>query len=159
VRNDRSWAMVTALPAEQVTALVRLKTGSLALATSNPGRVFALEAAPGTRGTFVSRPKDTETVSSWGRLRWEAQQAAGTEIQIQPRSGNTATPDATWTDWSAPYAKSEGEAITSERARFLQVKVTLTGRSGATPVLDSMTAAYLPRNLRPTVQSITVHPP
>jgi len=159
VRNDRSWSMVSALPAEQVTALLRLKSGSLALATSNPGRVFALEAAPGTRGTLVSKAKDTETVSSWGRLRWEATQPAGTEIQIQTRSGNTATPDSTWTEWSAPYAKAEGEAITSERARFLQIKVTLTGKSGATPVLDSVAVAYLQRNLRPQVQTITVHPP
>jgi hypothetical protein len=159
VRNDRSWSMVAGLPAEQVTALLRLKSGGLALATSNPGRIFALEAAPGTRGTLVTKPKDTDTVSSWGRLRWEAQQPAGTEVQIQTRSGNTASPDATWTDWSAPYAKADGEAITSERARFLQVKVTLAGKGGATPVLESITTAYLQRNLRPTVQSINVHPP
>jgi hypothetical protein len=159
VRNDRSWSMVTALPAEQVTALLRLKSGNLALATSNPGRVFALEAAPGTRGTLVAKPKDTDTVSSWGRLRWEAQQPPGTEVQIQTRSGNTATPDSTWTDWSPSYAKAEGEPITSERARFLQIKVTLTGKSGTTPVLESIAAAYLQRNLRPTVLSINVHPP
>ena len=43
--------------------------------------------------------------------------------------------------------------MTSERARFLQVRATLVGKDGATPVLDSVTAAYLQRNLRPQVQS------
>ena len=35
----------------------------------------------------------------------------------------------------------------------------LTGASGASPVLTSVTAAYLPRNTRPVVDSVTVHPP
>ena len=39
-----------------------------ALVTSNPARVFALDATLATEGTFVSKVKDTETVSSWGRL-------------------------------------------------------------------------------------------
>jgi hypothetical protein len=49
--------------------------------------------------------------------------------------------------------------VTSEPARFLQVKATLIGNPGASPVLDSVTAAFLQRNLRPQVQSVTVHPP
>jgi hypothetical protein len=35
----------------------------------------------------------------------------------------------------------------------------LSGNRGATPVLSAVTLAYLPRNARPTVASITVHPP
>jgi hypothetical protein len=31
--------------------------------------------------------------------------------------------------------------------------------TSASPVLTSVTAAYLPRNLRPSISSITVHPP
>src|SRR5262249_7522292 len=34
-----------------------------------------------------------------------------------------------------------------------------TGTKSASPVLTSLSAAYLQRNLRPTVRSITVHPP
>jgi hypothetical protein len=55
--------------------------------------------------------------------------------------------------------RPEGDAVTSERARFLQVKVTLHGSDGASPVLESVSAAYLQRNLRPQMQSITVHAP
>jgi hypothetical protein len=37
--------------------------------------------------------------------------------------------------------------------------VALAGGGGQTPVLDTVTAAYLQRNLRPQIQAVTVHPP
>jgi hypothetical protein len=159
IRNDRTWAMVSSFPAEQVTALFRGAADSVALASSNPGKVHVLEAAAGARGSFTSKVKDTDTVSAWGQVRWEATVSSGSEIQMQTRSGNTATPDSTWSDWSPPYVRGGGEAVASERARFLQVKATLVGKDGNSPILDSITAAYLQRNLRPQVTSITVHPP
>ncbi len=159
VRADRSWTMVTSFPAEQVTNLVRAKTGEVFLATSNPGRVHVLGAAAGTRGTFTSKARDTDTVSSWGRVRWEAELPPGTEIQVQTRSGNTATPDSTWSAWSAPYTNHQGTPIASEPARFLQLRTVLVGQQGRSPLLDTLVAAYLQRNLRPQIQSITVHPP
>jgi hypothetical protein len=158
VRDDRTWSMIATLPAQQVTALLRGPGGATLLATSNPGKVFELGGA-GARGTFTSKVKDTETVSSWGRLAWEASLPAGAEVQVQTRSGNTGTPDSTWSDWSAPYARKDGDPITSQAARFLQVKVVMAGKDGGSPVLDSVSAAYLQRNLRPQVQSVTVHPP
>ncbi len=159
VRDDRSWDMVSRLSAEQITAIGRGPTGSVVLASSNPGRVYALDAGSGKTGTFVSKVKDAETVSSWGRLSFEGAIPAGAEIRVQTRSGNTSSPDATWSDWSPAYLHKEGDAVTSEAARFLQVKATLSAKPGVSPVLDSITAAYLQRNLRPQVQSVTVHPP
>ena len=35
----------------------------------------------------------------------------------------------------------------------------LTGRAGASPTVDAVSAAYLQRNLRPVLRPITVHPP
>ncbi len=159
LRADRTWTMVTSFPAEQVTSLVRAKTGEVFLATSNPGKVHALEAAPGTKGTFTSKARDTDTVSSWGRVRWEGELPPGTEVQVQSRSGNTATPDSTWSAWSAPYTDRQGTPIASEAARFLQLRATLLGKQAHSPVVDTLVAAYLQRNLRPQIQTITVHPP
>jgi hypothetical protein len=81
----------------------------------------------------------------------------GTRIEISTRAGNTRTPDDTWSEWSAPYAAAEGSPITSPKARYLQWRAVLTG-DAATPVLTSVSAAYLQRNIRPRVESITVHP-
>jgi hypothetical protein len=159
VRDDRSWTMVASFASEQVTALVRGEGSETLLATANPGRMHGLAASTGTQGTFISTPKDTDTVSSWGRLRWEAAAPAGTSVEVQTRSGNTGTPDTTWSPWSSAHKQSAGVSITSEKARFLQLRAVLSGRDGVSPLLDSLTAAYLQRNLRPELASITVHAP
>src|SRR5260370_22481726 len=56
----------------------------------------------------------------------------------------------------------QGSEIASPKARYLQWRAVLMGSEGSQgpgPVLTSVTAAYLQRNLRPQVRSITVHPP
>jgi outer membrane protein assembly factor BamB len=158
VGHDGGWTLVARLPAEQVTGLVRASAEGAALVTSNPARLFTLDATVATQGTFVSKVKDTETVSTWGRLSWEGTAPPGTEVRLETRAGNTATPDATWTDWSPPATRPAGEPIRSEKARFLQIRVTLARRAEATPTVEAVAAAYQQRNLPPTVRSVTVHP-
>lgn len=143
--------------ARQVTALLREKSGRIVGATSNPGKVFSLSPAPARRGTYESDVLDAGTVASWGAIRWRASGRTG-QIEVSTRSGNTATPDETWSAWSTAYTERDGEQIESPKARYLQFRATLSSDSGAGPVLTSVTAAYLPRNLRPEVVSITVHP-
>ena len=163
--------LVTRVAARQITSLLRDPSGRIVGATSNPGKLFALEAGAARRGTYESDVRDAGTVASWGVIRWRANgRAAG--VEIATRSGNTATPDETWSGWSKPYAEAKGEQITSPNARYLQWRAVLTGEGSTTssgnggraadpasPVLTSVTAAYLPRNLRPEVSAITVHPP
>lgn len=158
VGDDGRWALVATLPAEQVTALARTSPGGVVLVTANPARVFSLDATLAAEGTFISKVKDTETVSSWGRVSWEGTAPPGTEVRVQTRAGNTATPDSTWTDWSPAASRGEGEPIRSEKARFLQLRLTLAGKAGASPTVEAVAAAYQQRNLPPVVKSITVHP-
>jgi hypothetical protein len=82
----------------------------------------------------------------------------GGRIELYTRSGNTSSPDDTWSSWAGPYKNPEGGEIASPKARYLQWKAELSGRQG-NPVLTSVTAAYLPKNARPEITSITVHPP
>jgi hypothetical protein len=144
--------------ARQVTALLRDRSGRILLATSNPGKVLALSSSPARKGTYESDIRDAGTVASWGALRWRASGRRG-QVQIVTRTGNTATPDETWSAWSEPYTAAEGEQITSPNARYLQWRATLTSEGSDGPVLTSVTTAYLPRNLRPDIVSVTVHPP
>jgi hypothetical protein len=83
----------------------------------------------------------------------------GTKVEIFTRTGNTRTPDEAWSDWAGPYANADGSAITSPKARYLQWRAVLTGTSSAAPALTSIASAYLPRNIRPQVVQVTVHPP
>ena len=143
--------------AQQVTGFARDAKGNIIYATSNPGKVFRLSPQRASEGTYTSLVRDAQTVADWGTLSWRASVPAGSRIDVFTRSGNTATPDDTWSPWSGPYAASNGEEIKSPNARYLQWKAVLNGKAG-TPVLTSVSAAYVQRNLRPKVTSLTVHP-
>jgi hypothetical protein len=144
--------------AQQVTAFHRDGRGRLYYATANPGKVFRLSSERAARGTYESEPRDAQMVSTWGALSWRASVPAGDRVELYTRSGNTAVPDETWSEWSAPYTNADGSPITSPKTRYLQWRAVLTGK-GDGPILTSVRAAYLQRNLRPEVQSVTVHPP
>lgn len=156
VQDDRQVFLHTGVDARQITRLIAPSSGGPAvMATANPGRVIALGPAAQSPATYVSPVRDTKSASSWGTIRWEA--AGG--VKLLTRSGNTDKPDETWSDWAGPHSDANGAAITSPAARFLQWKAVLTsGGTQPAPKLTSVTIAYLPRNSRPSVGSITVHP-
>lgn len=144
---------------QQVTTILPERDGRMLFATSNPGKLLRLSASKADRGTYTSDVRDAQTVAAWGTIRWRAQIPAGSRVDISTRSGNTRTPDETWSDWAPAYTNQAGSAISSPRARYLQWRAILTGARGESPLLTSVSAAYLPRNLRPRVTSITIHPP
>ena len=144
--------------AQQVTAFYKDPAGRLYYATANPGKLFRISPDRAARGTYESDVRDAQMIATWGSLSWRGTASAGNKIELFSRAGNTETPDETWSAWSAAYVNALGSPITSPKARYLQWRAVLTGK-GDGPVLTSVTAAYLQRNLRPQVRSITVHPP
>ena len=149
--------LVTRVPAQQATMIARTADRTY-VATANPGTLMSIAATRAARGTFESDVKDARLVSTWGVVSWRAAAPPGTKVEVFTRSGNTRTPDEAWSEWSAAYPNAEGSQITSPKARYLQWRAVLTGTSSATPVLTSLSSAYLPRNIRPQVTSLTVHP-
>jgi hypothetical protein len=149
--------LLTRVPAQQVTAFTDLGT-SLVFATSNPARLYRLGRGAATAGTYLSPVQDAGTGAAWGLIRWRAVVPEGARLAVATRSGNTPNPDETWSEWSRPYDRADGEPIASPRARYLQWRAEFAAKA-AGPELVSVTAAYLPRNARPHVSGITVHPP
>jgi hypothetical protein len=143
--------------AQQVTGFARDAKGNVIYATSNPGKIFRLSPQRASEGTYTSLVRDAQTVADWGTLSWRASVPSGARVDVFTRSGNTATPDDTWSVWSGPYTMPSGEEIKSPNARYLQWKAVLAGKPNS-PVLTSVSAAYVQRNLRPKVTSLTVHP-
>jgi hypothetical protein len=144
--------------AQQVTTFYRDPRGRLYYATANPGKLFRLTSDRAPRGTYESETRDAEMIATWGAISWHATVPAGSRVELYTRSGNTETPDDTWSAWSSAYSNAEGSSIGSPKSRYLQWRAVLTGKADG-PVLTSVTAAYLQRNLRPLVRSVTVHPP
>jgi hypothetical protein len=151
-------ALLTRAEAQQVTAFARDQKGRVLLATANPGKVFRLSPDHAEQGTYESEVKDARTVATWGTISWRASVQGGSRVDVFTRSGNSGTPDDTWSAWAGPYTDANGSPITSPKARYLQWKAVLSGKDSG-PVLTSVTAAFLPRNVRPEVTSITIHPP
>jgi hypothetical protein len=150
--------LVTQAAAQQITGFARDQKGNVYYATSNPGKVFRLSPQRSAQGSYTSSVRDAQTVADWGTLSWRAAVPSSARVEVFTRSGNTAAPDDTWSAWAGPYDHPDGEEIRSPNARYLQWKAVLAGK-GAGPVLTSVTAAYLQRNLRPEITSVTVHPP
>jgi hypothetical protein len=155
VANQKA-QLLTGVDAHQVIRLLAGAGGHLAaFATANPGRVVTVGDALQSPASYISPVRDTRSASTFGTIRW---QATGT-VTLQTRTGNTEKPDETWTDWSGLYTHADGEPMTSPAGRFVQWKAVLTNGAGPAPQLTSVTLAYLPRNSRPVVSAITVHPP
>jgi hypothetical protein len=76
----------------------------------------------------------------WGTLTAAADTPSGTALTIQTRSGNSATPDASW---SAYQSLGAGGAIQSPSARYIQYKATLsTATEHVTPSLNRVDITY-----------------
>jgi hypothetical protein len=150
-------SLIGRAPGQQAMQLLRAD-GRLLVATANAGALLRVDAGHAERGTYISDVRDARSVATWGVLSWRAIAPAGTRVEVSSRSGNTPTPDDAWSAWSAPYAEADGTTIASPSARYLQWRVVLTGAKDS-PVVTSITAAYLQRNQRPTVSGLVVHPP
>lgn len=150
--------LVGRVGAQQVTSLVPGREGKYLILTANPGKVFLLSEQQAEEGSFESEVRDAKTVSSWGTISWRATVPEGSTVEVTTRSGNSEKPDDTWSAWSKPYSRPDGQQVTSPAARFLQWKAVFRAKGDETPVLTSVSIAYLQRNLRPRLQSVTVHP-
>jgi hypothetical protein len=147
--------MLLAQSSEAQTSRFVRAGDQLYAAASNLGKLFKLTNETSVSGTYTSSVRDAQTTATWGRISWIGEGG----IELQTRSGNTANPDSTWSDWSAPLANSDGEAIKSQPARFIQWRATLKPTPAApAPRLREVTVSYLPRNLAPKIGSINLLP-
>ena len=159
VREPGAGTLMNELQESQVTVLMPAESGGVVAATSNPGNLYHVRSRPVREGEYESDVRDTRGIARWGRIRWEQEQPSGTTVRLYARSGNTDSPDQTWSDWTGPYTDPEGEAMACPPARYLQWKAVLNTRNEESPSVSSVSAAYLTRNNPPRVRSVTVYEP
>ena len=78
VRQDRTYSLLLRVEADQVTSITSPDGDSVLFTTSNPARVYRLQSGRRTEGLYRSPVEDTTTISSMGKIRWEARVPAGT---------------------------------------------------------------------------------
>ncbi|HZI18955.1 MAG TPA: hypothetical protein VEY09_10210 [Pyrinomonadaceae bacterium] len=154
VTDDGRDTLLVQSSEDQVSTLL-VRGREVFAASSNQGKLFRLAAEPAAEGTYESPVRDARFVAEWGRVWWRGRG----QVELQTRTGNTERPDATWSQWSAPYRDPAGAAITSPRARFIQWRAVLrSGPNAGEARIEDVSLAYLPRNVAPEVLSIQTLP-
>ncbi len=157
LEQDGSTTLLQRLKEPQMTALKSHRDGRLYAATANPGRVYVMEASPGSMGEYVSRAIDAGRTAQWGTLTWESIAPAGTRIEIMTRSGNRPSPDGSWSSWSPTAPAERGSGILSPAARFLQWKATLSRlQTEDIPEIRNVRVTMLPHNRPPELTALAV---
>lgn len=157
-RVDREGNASLALESEsaQVFRIIPAGRGVVA-ASNNTPTLFRIDDFQSDNGTYYSDVFDAKNPARFGRIAWQADLPKGTSAQLFVRAGNSDSPDASWTGWSAPFLDPEGSVIDLAGLRFLQTKVVLgSATPGETPLLDSYRIYYQETNLRPKVTGVTV---
>ncbi len=100
-------------------------------------RVTPYTASP---GTYESPVVDSGTPGNpWAALHWLGATPAGTSIDFATRTGESATPDGSWSAWSAPHKT----AVTSPPGRYGQYRAVLaTDDLHNSPVIDEVEFCY-----------------
>jgi len=127
---------------------------------NNPSKLSVLYSEQRFNGEYTSRVFDTKILSLWGRIEWDAEILPDTVLQFQTRSGNSSEPNKTWSNWSPPYGKKQGEPILSPKARYIQFKAIFKSESGKlSPELQKISLSYLQTNVAPVVTRLECFPP
>jgi len=137
-------------PASQVTGFARAPGGGLYAASSNLGKIFVLGPGLASEGSYESDVFDAKIFSRWGRVEFRG---AG-NVDVLARSGNVDNPDRNWSPWKQ-VDLTKGADMAVPAARYAQWKVVL--HAGNTkPAVDTVTLNYLPKNVAPEIDDVTV---
>jgi hypothetical protein len=137
-------------PASQVTGFAKAPGGGLYAATSNLGKIFLLGPGPESEGTYESDVFDAKIFSRWGRAEFRG---AG-NVELLARSGNVDNPDRNWSPWKQVDLKKDSE-MGVPPARYAQWKTVLHAGSPR-PAVDTVTLNYLPKNVAPEIDDVSV---
>ncbi len=159
VENEHLYTLLIRSAPAQVTALLEVPGGRVYAATGNVGKVYRLGPELEASGSFESEVFDAGGFARWGRLSWKGSTPDGSSVTLRVRSGNLNAPTQYWSPWSQPITTPDGGPIDSPGARFVQWKAMLEARSTQSPLVESVSLAYLPKNSPPAITDIETTPP
>lgn len=149
-------ALLGAVPEKQIVSLSGSGNATL-ITTTNAGAVYRMESRPSQNAEFRSVAKDVERFSRFGNYRIEGRNLAPGAVAVSFRSGNTRTPDSTWSSWSSPQGTLEGN-IKTPPARYIQWKLTMPKPTNDAAI-DGVTVAFMNRNIAPSIDAVAVQDP
>lgn len=158
IDQNENVALLVQNDSEQIYLLAPFQNKIYTL-SNNPASFSVLHPEQRFDGVYTSRIFDTKNLSSWGKVQWSAEVPEGATLQIQTRSGNSNDPSDTWSDWSPPYSRGQGEQVLSPKARYIQFKALFKALSGrASPQLQEISLFYLQTNVPPVISTVDLLP-
>src|SRR6185503_14061880 len=105
-----------------------------------------IKGAGGAEAVWTSKVLDAGLRASFGRLTWRSEGA----LELSTRTGNTATPDTTWSAWSNGLPAPG--PVTSPTARYVQLRARWSRDPNA--VLREVSLSFVTDNVRAVITSI-----
>ena len=150
--RDSELSLIGAVPEKQIVSVA----GNI-ITTTNSGAVYRMENRGSAHPEFRSAAKDVERFSRFGNYRVEGRNLGNSTVAVSFRSGNTRTPDSTWSAWTPPQTSLEGN-VNAPAARYIQWKLTMP-KSTPDAFIDGMSVAFINRNVAPEIDGVAVAEP
>lgn len=158
IDSNEKVSLIVQKHAEQVY-LLQPHRSRIYMLSNNPSILSIISPEQRFEGEYSSHVFDAKILSSWGRIEWMSEVPSGTTLQFQTRSGNSSEPNETWSEWSPPYQRNEGEQILNPKSRYLQFRVIFKSQSGKiSPRLHKTSLVYLQTNLPPVITKVELLP-
>jgi hypothetical protein len=115
---------------------------------SDPAVFHRVLSVGGPDAVWTSKALDAGLRARFGHLTW---QGTGS-LEVSTRSGDTRSPDTTWSAWQGPIA--EGGPSPSPPGRFVQVRARLRDASAS---IADVTLPFATENLRAVITDVEAH--
>jgi hypothetical protein len=115
---------------------------------SDPAVAHRVLTVGGPDSVWTSKALDAGLRARFGHVHWTG---AGS-LEVSTRTGDTRTPDTTWSAWSTPVG--DGGPTSSPPGRFVQVRARMRD---AAATISNVSLAFVTENLRAVVTEIGSH--
>lgn len=115
------------------------------IATSDPASFHEVKGAGGADAVWTSKVLDAGLRATFGRLSWRSEG----QVEMETRTGNTETPDTTWSAWSK--ALTEPGDVSSPAGRYVQMRARFKDGKA---VVRELALSFVTDNARAIVTSI-----
>lgn len=152
--REREIALIYQSPSRRITHLVPMSDKRIAAVAAAGGRVVEMNGALAQTGEFFTAPFDAGINARFGEIRLYGSWPTGTSVTTAIRTGQTSSPDSTWSEWSKEISSTAPAATDVPNGRYIQARMTLKGNGKLSPSVHRVRVAYLRQNLPPFVREV-----
>ncbi len=159
IKKDKSFSLIYEGDSAQTYKILQGQNSFIAV-FNNTSSIIKLDDSPSSGGSYKSDIFNLGIQSRTGRLYWDSTGRDSSAVSLFIRSGNTSSPDTTWTEWSPPFTDSMNSNINRSGYKYFQVKINLNSSLNVkSPMLSDFRFFYIEKNLKPEMKSVHIKIP